>query len=204
MRVITAKASAAMPAPAATAMARSRRRRAVVIASGPRAPGTSKRFGSQRRPSSSRTVVTTSTSELRQGEVGRREPDEGDAGDQPGAAEQDQRREPVELGLPGGAERAGRADRPDQRKHGIDARGRQVARPEPAQVDGAGRRQDRHAHHQPQLRLQAAGAEQALQRSRETPGQEDHGPLEDAPAFQPADQRRALDRPCSRCRWSAR
>ena len=44
--------------------------------------------------------------QLREGEVGRGEPDEGDAGDEPGAAEQDERGEPVELGLLRGAERA--------------------------------------------------------------------------------------------------
>ena len=108
---------AAMPAPAVTAMdevAQAARRgdrlgRRVNRRS-------SKRFGSQRRPSRSRTVVTTSTSKLRQGEVGRGEPDEGHADDQPGAAEQDQCGEPVKLGLPGSAEGAGRTDGPDQRE----------------------------------------------------------------------------------------
>ena len=41
-----------------------------------------------------------------------------------------ERGKPVELGLPRGAERACRADGPDQRKHGIHACGRQIARPE--------------------------------------------------------------------------
>ena len=58
--------------------------------------------------------------ELRQSEVGRREPDEADAGDEARAAEQDQRREAVELGLVGGAERAGDSDRPDQREGEVE------------------------------------------------------------------------------------
>ena len=69
-------------------------------------------------------MVTISTSELGEREVGRREPDEGDAGDQPGAAQQDQRREAVELGLPGRADGAQPADDPEQHEGGIEARAR--------------------------------------------------------------------------------
>ena len=80
------------------------------------------RFGSQRRPSRISTVVTISTSSCVEREVGRREPDEGDAGDKPGAAQQDERRQPVELGLIGGADGADDADQPDQREGRVDRR----------------------------------------------------------------------------------
>ena len=75
--------------------------------------------------------------------------------------------------------------------------------PSATQVDGPGRGQGRHAHHQPQLGLQAPGAEQALERPREAPGEKNQGPLEHAPAFQPADHG-GSSIPFSRCRWSAR
>ena len=65
--------------------------------------------------------------------------------------------------------------------------------PTPRRVDGPGRGQDRHAHHQPQLGLQAPGAEQALERAREAPGEKNQGPLEHAPAFQPADHGGSID-----------
>ena len=106
--------------------------------------------------------------ELREREIGRREPDEGEAGDEPGAAEQDQRGEPVELRLPGGAERAGRADRPTAARTRVDggsARGRPsssrtpVQRPEP-------RRAPPRTTMPAQLRLQAPRAEQRSQRPR--------------------------------------
>ena len=69
--------------------------------------------------------------ELRQREIGRRQPDEGDAGDEARAAEQDQRRKAMKLGLIGGAEGAGDPDRPDQRESRVEiARGEApIARP---------------------------------------------------------------------------
>ena len=69
--------------------------------------------------------------ELRQSEIGRRQPDEADAGDEARAAEQDQRREAMKLGLIGGAERTGDPDRPDQREGEVEiaAGKRPMARP---------------------------------------------------------------------------
>ena len=52
--------------------------------------------------------------ELRQREIGRRQPDEADAGDEARAAEEDQRRKAMKLGLVGGAKRTGDPDGPDQ------------------------------------------------------------------------------------------
>ena len=83
-------------------------------------------------------MVTTSTSELRQREVGRREPDEGEAGHEPGAAEQHQRGEAVVLRLPGGADGAGGADDPEQREHRVEPA---VAQAAPSSQRGAAQRQ---------------------------------------------------------------
>src|SRR5690606_4842374 len=62
--------------------------------------------------------------ELSEGEIGRREPDEGDAGDEPGSAHQDQGREAVELGLIGRSDGTEPADGPEQEKGGVEAGGR--------------------------------------------------------------------------------
>jgi hypothetical protein len=69
------------------------------------------RRGSQRRPSRISTVVTTSTTSC-VSQVGRREPDEGDAGHQAADADHDQGRQTVVLGLPGGADGAGNRHQP--------------------------------------------------------------------------------------------
>ena len=60
--------------------------------------------------------------ELRQREIGRGEPHEADAGDEPRAAEQDQRRQAMKLRLIGRAKRAGDPHRPDQREGEIECR----------------------------------------------------------------------------------
>ena len=162
-RVIDRVGQRRQPAPAATAMARSRTRcQRIAPARVAAAPISSRRFGSQRRPSRSSTVVTISTSKLRQREIGRGEPDEGDAGDEAGAAEQDERGEPVELGLLGGADRAGDADRPDQREGEIEIAVRRAARARArARRAAPGPATSAAARQQPQLRLQAPRAEDA-------------------------------------------
>ena len=58
--------------------------------------------------------------QLRQREVGRRKPDEGDAGDETCAAGQHQRRQPVIFCLPRGADRARGTQRPGERERGVE------------------------------------------------------------------------------------
>ena len=98
-RVSIAKASAAMPA-APAAIARSRERAGAPVAQllrrGSRAAS---RRGSQRSPSRISTIVTVSTDDLREREIGRGEPREGQAGDEPRAADQDQCGQPMKLRL---------------------------------------------------------------------------------------------------------
>ena len=78
---------------------------------------------------------------LRQREIGRRQPHEADAGDEARAAEQDQRRQAMELGLVGGAERAGDPDGPDQREGEVEvARRRARDRETRARKAAPGRR----------------------------------------------------------------
>ena len=99
--------------------------------------------------------------QLREREVGRGEPDVGGAAHQPGARGQHQRREAVELGLPGRPQRTDAADHPGHREHRRE--GQQLAR---AARRGRGpergrRAGQRHHDHQQQLHLQAARAEDA-------------------------------------------
>ena len=70
------------------------------------------------------TVSTTSCVSARSGAD---EPDEADTGDQTGAAEQDERREAVELGLVGRRQGAGDSDGPDDREREIECRLRRAS-----------------------------------------------------------------------------
>ena len=93
----TRSRAAAQPAPQPVCRRRSPRRR----------------FGSQRRPSSSSTVVTISTRSCVTARSGADSQTKLMQVDEPGAADQQQRREAVVLGLPGGGDGAGRADDPE-------------------------------------------------------------------------------------------
>ena len=137
-------------------------------------------------------MVTVSTSELGQREIGRREPDEGDAGDEAGAAEQDQRREAVELGLLGGAEGAG--DRRPPRAARRPGRTASTARPpdhEPARVE----RQQRRRATPRTTSSRSCGCSRRVPRrvrepARQPPGQRHEHAVEDALPVETAQQRR--------------
>ncbi len=66
-------------------------------------------------------VVTSLHHQLRQGQVGRGEPEKGDAGDQARSAHQGERRQAVVLGLPGRCKGADAAHHPEQREDRRDS-----------------------------------------------------------------------------------
>ena len=115
-RVSIAYASAARPAPASTREHAVAAARASAHARAMRGSSRSTRFGSQRRPSRNSTVVTTSTDELRQREVGRREPDERQADDQADDAEHVSAASRWNLACHAAPTRAAPADQPEQRR----------------------------------------------------------------------------------------
>ena len=99
--------------------------------------------------------------ELGERKIGRREPDEGQAGGEPGAAGQDQRCETVVLGLPGGGQRAAAADQPEQDEGRIGGRRRAAAERRAEGEHRQQRRAERNEHQHQQLHLQASGRQQA-------------------------------------------
>ena len=140
--------------------------------------------------------------QLGQREVGRREPDEGEAGDKARAAEQHQRGEAVELGLPGGADRAGAADHPDQR----EAPDRHASGRPPRTAAGAEQQRSRAGEHSDQRRAAAAAAAGAgcragaRARAPSATTTASSGRSNDAPAVESADERRAPSvAACRRC-----
>ena len=110
---------------------------------------------------------------LRQGEIGRGQPDEADAGDEAGAAEQDQRREAMKLGLIGGAEGAGDPDRPEQREGRGRDRREAASDHEPARIKRHQRGDESCARQELQLWLETPRAEVVLKPSCQPPGQGD-------------------------------
>ena len=82
--------------------------------------------------------------------------------DEAGAAEQDQRGQPMELGLPGRADRAGDADHPDQRERRSNRRRREVRRPEAAPRRAATAAATSATQTSSAAAAAAAGAEQLL------------------------------------------
>ena len=161
------------------------RRRRAGSSTSPRSA--SSRFGSQRRPSSRSTVVTISTRSWVTREVGRREPDEGHAGDDAGAAEQRQRGEAVVLRLPGGGDGAGgarpaRAARRADRSSVAEAAGRRRSAPQSVQAAAA---------KATSTRMRSCACRRSVPSSRKSaprpePRERDEAALEDALALERA------------------
>src|SRR5690606_10915435 len=101
--------------------------------------------------------------QLGQGQVRRGQPEEGQADHQTGAADQRQGRQAVVLGLPRGGNGADTADQPEGCEGQVWSTGPERG----PDLRGAGgsrqAREQAHGNDQHQLRLQAAGAKQALQ-----------------------------------------
>ena len=130
--------------------------------------------------------------QLRQREVRRGEPDEADAGHQTGAAEQDERRKTMELGLVGSRQSAGDSDSPDHSEHEIECCWRRAFGSNSARVERRDPGKQRGADQQLQLRLQAPRTEDALQPSCKPPREGDQHAIENALTLDVAQQRRAF------------
>ena len=131
--------------------------------------------------------------ELGQRKVGRGQPDEAEAGDEACTAEQDQRRQTVELRLIGGAERAGDPNCPNQRESDVKIARRRGPNGETPCVNRRERGDERDSHQQLQLGLETVGAERALEPSRQPPRQDDENPVEDPLGTEVAQNGRTLD-----------
>ena len=125
--------------------------------------------------------------QLRQRQVRRREPDEGQAGHQARAARQRQRGQPVVLGLIGRRHRADAAHQPQQGEGRVH-RGQMARAIQPA---AGAQRQPRHEqraqHDQQHLHLQARGRQPAQQPGRRHAGAVQQR-LEAAPAVEAVDE----------------
>ena len=131
-RVITANASTARPLPAAAASVASRARRRVRAR---RAPARIVELEPPRQPAQAEQEQHHRHDldrDLREREIGRGEPREREARDEPRAADHDQRREPMELRLPRRADRARALRRPRARANSGSTGVIASAPPEPA------------------------------------------------------------------------
>src|SRR3546814_18520017 len=80
------------------------------------------------------TTLSRSDEKLRQGEVGRREPGEGDANDESGATHENEGRKAMVLRMIGRADRTDGAGGPNQRQHRVDRGQRRLACLQPVAV----------------------------------------------------------------------
>ena len=168
-------------------MARSRERRSRAGRRAGRAFASSKRLGSQRRPSRISTVVTISTSSCVSARSGAENQTKVMQVDQSGAAQQHQRDQPVEFGLPGGADGAAGADRPDQREGRIDRR----RRARPWQAEAAAIERPAPRRRPPATSSRSCGCSRRVpsavsSEARPAPGHRDQRRVEDAPALRAA------------------
>ena len=125
------RTSAARPPPAATASSRSRARRAVSRARR-RGAALEHALRQPAQPEQEQHRRHHLDDELREREIGRREPHEGEAGDETGAAHQGERDQAVVLRLHRGADGAHDADDPQQHERGRRRHARPVAPAEAA------------------------------------------------------------------------
>src|SRR3546814_12145014 len=97
------------------------------------------------------TTLSRSDEKLRQDEVGRREPGEGDANDESGATHENEGRKAMVLRMIGRADRTDGAGGTNQRQHRVDRGRRRLACLQPLEVKRPPRRGQGHPAQTPKL-----------------------------------------------------